>query len=517
MKMVSFFIALFCAMQLQAQIEEWTVTLPGPPTAWDFNDGDGLYVTGYIKKGEVTYESYIVKCDSFGKRTTFPISIEGSVGTIPWSLDVRDGLVVVGGQTALDQSSPTNSFSALTSRVGKWKALYKGSGRYHKVTALSISDGVYITVESQGDTTTDWDIALLKYDSTTGDSLWVRRYDGEGRYDSPAMLCVDGEGSAIVAGTSWSSSGGYDFVTIKYDSGGTEQWVRRYDGGWSDEVVAGVTDLGGDIYITGKSYNGDYDFVTIKYDSAGEERWVRRYDHGARDVPADIAIDQLGNIYVAGTMSGGDDPSQAVVVKYDSDGHQMWAVPYIHNGDLSNKGLEIDVDDSGPYVLMESRGLSGNSYIVAKFNPVDGASVWSVRGRLGDEALGLSLDNDSSIYVVGKRGGAGFVAKYRQTEASVVEVEPIDGSMPNEFRLEQNYPNPFNPTTTIAYALQVKGKVKLSVYDLMGKEVAVLVDGIQSAGNHEVRFSGANLTSGVYFYKLQAAEQVITRKMMLLK
>ena len=92
-----------------------------------------------------------------------------------------------------------------------------------------------------------------------------------------------------------------------------------------------------------------------------------------------------------------------------------------------------------------------------------------------------------------------------------------ENQLPNQFELSQNYPNPFNPATTIAYTLKVNDKARLSVYDLMGNEVAVLVDGIQSAGNHEVQFEGANLASGIYFYKLQTAEQVITRKMMLVK
>ncbi|MDZ7260683.1 MAG: T9SS type A sorting domain-containing protein [candidate division KSB1 bacterium] len=100
---------------------------------------------------------------------------------------------------------------------------------------------------------------------------------------------------------------------------------------------------------------------------------------------------------------------------------------------------------------------------------------------------------------------------------SLTAVESQSTTVPANFALGQNYPNPFNPITRIAYALKVNGKVRLSVYDLMGKEVAVLVDGIQSAGNHEVQFSGANLTSGIYFYKLQSADQVITKKMMLVK
>jgi hypothetical protein len=90
-------------------------------------------------------------------------------------------------------------------------------------------------------------------------------------------------------------------------------------------------------------------------------------------------------------------------------------------------------------------------------------------------------------------------------------------NFPKTFTLSQNYPNPFNPTTTIAYALNVNGMVRLSVYDLTGEEVAVLVDGIQSAGNHQVQFDGADLTSGIYFYKLQTDAQVFTRKMTLIK
>ena len=91
------------------------------------------------------------------------------------------------------------------------------------------------------------------------------------------------------------------------------------------------------------------------------------------------------------------------------------------------------------------------------------------------------------------------------------------GNVADGFALKQNYPNPFNPSTTISYALQKQSEVKISVYDLLGHEVAVLVNGTQTAGNHDVQFDGANLASGMYFYKLQAAEKVITRKMTLIK
>jgi hypothetical protein len=97
------------------------------------------------------------------------------------------------------------------------------------------------------------------------------------------------------------------------------------------------------------------------------------------------------------------------------------------------------------------------------------------------------------------------------TDVNTTKLNPV------VYSLSQNYPNPFNPSTAIQYALKSSGKVRLSVYDVMGREVAVLVDGVQNAGRHEVTFSGAILASGIYFYKLQTTDAVTTKKMALVK
>jgi len=89
--------------------------------------------------------------------------------------------------------------------------------------------------------------------------------------------------------------------------------------------------------------------------------------------------------------------------------------------------------------------------------------------------------------------------------------------LPFQFALDQNYPNPFNPSTNISYTLLKSGKVRLTVYDLLGREVAVLVNGEESSGLHQVTFSRPNLSSGIYFYRLEASKQAITKKMLLLK
>ncbi|MCU7493988.1 MAG: T9SS type A sorting domain-containing protein [Ignavibacteria bacterium] len=85
------------------------------------------------------------------------------------------------------------------------------------------------------------------------------------------------------------------------------------------------------------------------------------------------------------------------------------------------------------------------------------------------------------------------------------------------YELKQNYPNPFNPSTLISYELPHEGRVTLRVYDLMGREVATLVNGFQAKGKYRKEFSGKNLTSGIYFYELRTDDFVSARKMLLLK
>lgn len=92
-----------------------------------------------------------------------------------------------------------------------------------------------------------------------------------------------------------------------------------------------------------------------------------------------------------------------------------------------------------------------------------------------------------------------------------------NGLFPDRFDLAQNYPNPFNPATTIDYSLAKAGDISLKVYNVIGQEVATLVDTRQSAGVHSVTFDAANYPSGVYFYKLVHAEGAQTRKMLLVK
>jgi hypothetical protein len=123
---------------------------------------------------------------------------------------------------------------------------------------------------------------------------------------------------------------------------------------------------------------------------------------------------------------------------------------------------------------------------------------------------------DSFTYTVVDGFGGSASGTVTLSVASGVASENEVG-LPSEFRLEANYPNPFNPSTSIRYALPQAAPVTLSVFDTLGRRVAVLIDSSQQAGWHNFTFDAGTLSSGMYFYRLDAGDVQLTRSMFLLK
>jgi hypothetical protein len=102
-------------------------------------------------------------------------------------------------------------------------------------------------------------------------------------------------------------------------------------------------------------------------------------------------------------------------------------------------------------------------------------------------------------------------------DTSLTGINQISLEVPDKFSLEQNYPNPFNPSTKIKFQILKSGIVKLAVFDVLGREIQVLVNQLLSPGTYEADFDGSNLPSGVYYYKLESEEFSVTKKMVVLK
>ena len=130
-----------------------------------------------------------------------------------------------------------------------------------------------------------------------------------------------------------------------------------------------------------------------------------------------------------------------------------------------------------------------------------------LHGTIGQPAIGVTQNSSYSNQI-------GF---WHQVGGLVTHVEKISNILPVKFQLEQNYPNPFNSTTTIRFTLPKSSHVTLKLFDMMGREVASLVDETLPAGDYKVDFDAKGLASRIYFYRIQAEGFVQTRKLTLLK
>lgn len=106
---------------------------------------------------------------------------------------------------------------------------------------------------------------------------------------------------------------------------------------------------------------------------------------------------------------------------------------------------------------------------------------------------------------------------YKTTNSGTVFIRNTSSEIPSQFELKQNYPNPFNPSTSINYSIRKSGLVKLSIYDISGKEISSLVNEVHQAGSYSVTFNGSAFSSGVYYYKLASENFSETKKMILAK
>jgi hypothetical protein len=164
--------------------------------------------------------------------------------------------------------------------------------------------------------------------------------------------------------------------------------------------------------------------------------------------------------------------------------------------------------------------FSGTNLFVAA--PGDGGIFFTTNSGASWTAANTGLMTSSvatlSVWTSTLYAGLSGGAVWRRPIAEMItSVETSSGGIPTVFELSQNYPNPFNPSTTIKFELPKSSDVRLSVFDMLGREVSALVKERRDAGVHEVKFDGSNLASGVYFYRIQAGDFVQTRKLLLVR
>jgi len=521
----------------------WRARYDGPTSSQDLATGlvldteNNIYVTG----------ASMVELDPFGPLSDFTTVQYDPEGTQIWSASYddtkgwnyrpgialgRSGDVLLSGTGPVSGKSDDYVCIAYTGGgERKWVSSYDGpasSADIAKGFVIDSSGSVTVTGRSYG-TGTLFDFATVRYDSA-GHLVWSVRYDGRGAgsgsasSDRAAAIALDAAGAVYVTGSSDGGGNSSDFTTVKYDPLGSQQWVARYDGpAAGNDVAAAITVTPqGRIVVTGLSVgiSSKGDIATVCYDADGRRLWTARYDgpdHQA-DAPEAVAARPDGSLVVTGSSEGSNGTHDHVTIAYDPDGNELWCTRYSSAGASDDHAFGLTLGADGrTYVT----GCSNGDYVTLAYD-THGEELWSARYDAGgwseDRPAAIAVDRDGNVVVAGTTESAGervyTIIKYEQNPTtSVTMTHPV----PLLFTLHQNYPNPFNPVTVIGFQLMEAADVTLTVYDMLGKEVAELVKDRRAPGQYEITFVAAELGSGVYLYRLQAGQLVQARKMVVVK
>lgn len=193
---------------------------------------------------------------------------------------------------------------------------------------------------------------------------------------------------------------------------------------------------------------------------------------------------------------------------------------YWSTEDMASAAQQVTVFDSTFAAFREFAAVdSAGAY--RQGNPLATTTWWCVFDwftvQTGNQTMGLYKMDHATAKPVLTRLRNAYLPYKRMSESAVVEAADDEQPVPAAFRVEQNYPNPFNPATTIIAEWPAAGRVRLTVYDLLGREVVRLIDGVYPRGRRAVEFDGSRLTSGVYFYRLENEGRSATKMMLLIR
>jgi uncharacterized delta-60 repeat protein len=474
---LAFILLLINSLSAFGQVsEEWVARYNGPDNERDaayhmvMDDEGNIYVSGasgiYDHNGNWRYDYVTVKYNAEGEEQwVVRYNGPGNSHDIPaaMAVDAEGNVYVTGSSMGLksDYNHIENYDYATVKYNNKgeeqWVVRHDGPENARDVPAAIAVDAegnVFVTGASSVRSRyphTKYYYCTIKYDAS-GEEQWVAWYKGynQNAESVPRAMAMDSKGNIYVTGHSRSEMGlGNDYVTIKYNTSGEEQWIRRYEGTHMDgydEPSAMAVDAGGNVYVTGYSgYLTDivFDYATVKYNSLGEEEWVGIYKANAPysgdatpqpiKVPPSIAISESGDVYIAGATYENETEMDFTTIRYSALGKEQWVKKY--NGSASSNGEARDLAigaDGGIYVTGFDDGKASNNDITTLKYNASGEEQLVVRyngpGNGSDVGHVIKVDDEGNIFVSGHSSGEGSgadftVIKYKHELGVVVPVE----------------------------------------------------------------------------------------------
>ena len=565
-------------------VQQWVRSYNGPGNSSDAPadmhvDGAGnIYVTG-TSSGSGTNDDYAtIKYDAAGTQQ-WVRRYDGPGATLATDWDRAAALAVDAAGSVFVTGSSSGDFATVkydAAGTEIWVRRYNGPAAgadWATAIAADASGNSYVTGGSFGTSTTQSDFATLSYDPS-GTVRWTERYNGPASTsDTPYAIAVH-SGSVYVSGSSTGIGTSSDYTTIKYGPGtpASPPTIASFTPA-SGAVGTGVT-------ITGSNFVG---VSAVSFHLTPASFTTLSSTQIQATVPPGASTGRIRVTTASGTATSGGDftvttPPQPTTLTFFPP-HDAWVRlsspttnfgtrpelrvqggskttrSYLKfnvsgvTGPVQSAMLRLRVIDAGPdggSIFSVSNNFAGTStpWTESGLNwnnaPVPSGSALDAAGSVSVNTW-VELDVTSTVtgngtFSFALTGGTNNMVDYSSSEGAnspqlvvvlagsaaqlSLNSSHIDATRPGEILLHANHPNPFAGGTTIQYALPRPVQVRLAIYDIAGRKVRTLVDGVQGPVESRVTWDGRDekggrLSAGVYFYRLEAGSTMLTRKMVL--
>ena len=494
MKKIISYILFIIVTVSHAQVNvQWLQNTAGVSIAVDSNNNVYTVYYEYNPAGDI----YLTKRNSDGVfiwQEKFDQTDNSKWEKATWVATDNLGNILVSGTLMSGYSNPVEAASILMKfdSAGNliWRNVYETSfdGSYTKKCLVDDNNNIYVLGMGSG---TPGYVTKVKKFAPDGSTVWTY-YDANG-IGAPINFKFTPDNAIVITGRAiFGSINGY----AKIDLNGNHIW--SYPGVSSLTIGDCEGDDFGNTYLVHGEYVMNGGTEIKKVSPTGSLIWSNVYNLAGFRV--EVGSDNQP------VVCGFPNPNSfgSSFIKVDSNGNLVWSNPDADSTFALMLHAKLIMDQNNNIYLAAG---TLTEMAVCKVNN-DGTSAWTVT-MPGSYANDIVLGSDNNVYVVG-----GNTAKINQGGVTSL----IDDKLtPEGFILAQNYPNPFNPSTTISFSIPSSAFTSLKVYDVLGNEVATLVNEEKPAGEYDITFDASALTSGVYLYRLNVGNFSEMKKMILMK
>lgn len=462
------------------------------------SDGGYVIAGSTWSFGAGLYDIWLLKTNAFGDTLwtkTFGGNLHDGGRAVQQTFD--GGYIITGY---------TFSFSFGASDIWLIKTDAYGNKQWEKTFGSTIGDEGYAiqqTIDSGYILTgiSEGNVFLLKTDSL-GNESWSKSYGGSNEDISFSVNQTNEFGYILVGYTLSFGSGTNDIWIIKTDSSGDTLWTKILGGYISDRGYSIQQTNDGGYIIFG---------FTGSFGAGGGDVWLVRLES---QLNTNVTINFFPTVDTAYINGGCCTP--AITARNHSTNSSLDSISI----EPSSNSIFYYIDSTGTLVNVDNYFF----IVIDSLNEFDYELWYYPKANDNFDPIVVPFDstyfidyNNFDFQLIVKRNGEIIDSLSQPFHADFGLGIESNYEFPDGFCLHQNYPNPFNPSTTIRFTISELRFTTLKIYDLLGREVATLVNEEKSAGEYEVEFVGEALTSGIYFYQLRAGEYTETKKMVLIK